>query len=156
MNEEIKQEIINDIVLIRRWWRDILNKNKERNEYDNEYQYYPRAVSRKTYSNGNEIITEKIIPGEIDKFIIQTTKVEVYKSPYMNIPLLKPEIITKETKLKQRKMNIEVSNDFEIILDKESLKQHMINIWNKENMINTVNSLSIIQNEPTNFNVKIA
>ena len=38
----------------------------------------------------------------------------------MNIPLLKPEIITKETKLKQRKMNIEVSNDFEIILDKES------------------------------------
>ena len=37
MNEEIKQEIINDIILIRRWWRDMLNKNKERNEYDNEY-----------------------------------------------------------------------------------------------------------------------
>ena len=72
----------------------------------------------------------------------------------MNIPLFKPEIITKETKLKQRKMNIEVRNDFEIILDKESLKQHMINIWNKENMINTINSLSIIQNEPTNFNVR--
>ena len=79
---------------------------------------------------------------------------KIYKSPYINIPLLKPEIITKETKLKQRKMNIEVRNDFEIILDKESLKQHMINIWNKENMINTINSLSIIQNEPTNFNVR--
>ena len=62
MNEEIKQEIINDIVLIRRWWRDMLNKNKERNEYDNEYQYYPRVASRKTYSKGNEIITENIIP----------------------------------------------------------------------------------------------
>ena len=70
----------------------------------------------------------------------------------MNIPLLKPEIITKETKLKQRKMNIEASNDFEIVLDKESLKQHMRNIWNEDNMINTIDSLSIIQNEPINFN----
>ena len=120
MNEEIKQVIINDIVLIQRWLRDMLNKNKKRNEYNNEYQYYPRAASRKNYSKGNKRITGNIIPGENDKFIIQTTKVEVYKSLYMNIPLLKPEIITKETKLKQRKMNIEVSNDFEIILDKES------------------------------------
>ena len=152
ISEEMKEEVINDIVLIQRWWRDILNRNKERNEYDNEYQYYPRVASRKTYSKGNERITEKIIPGENDKFIIQTTKVEVYKSPYMNIPLLKPEIITKETKLKQRKMNIEASNDFEIVLDKESLKQHMRNIWNEDNMINTIDSLSIIQNEPINFN----
>ena len=152
ISEEMKEEVINDIILIQRWWRDILNRNKERNEYDNEYQYYPRVASRKTYSKGNERITEKIIPGENDKFIIQTTKVEVYKSPYMNIPLLKPEIITKETKLKQRKMNIEASNDFEIVLDKESLKQHMRNIWNEDNMINTIDSLSIIQNEPINFN----
>ena len=84
---------INSIILIQRWWRNLLNKmNRNENEYDinNEYNYYPSVASRKTYSKGNERITEKIIPGENDKFIVQTTRVEVFKNPYMNKPIIKP------------------------------------------------------------------
>ena len=146
---------INSIILIQRWWRNILNiirrsnERYESDEYHGQNQYYTSVASRKAYSRGNERIIEKIIPGENDKFIIQTTKVEVYRSPYMNIPLLKPEIITKEVKLNSspKKNNIEVNNDFEIILDKESLKQNMRNIWNEECISTLVDSLSIIQKE---------
>ena len=145
---------INSIILIQRWWRNILNiiSRRRRNErYENEDQqneYYPSFASRKAYSRGNERIVEKIMPGENDKFIIQTTKVEVYRSPYMNIPLLKPEIITKEVKLNSSpKKNIEANNDFEIFLDKESLKQNMRNIWIEECISTSAESLSYIQKE---------
>ena len=151
---------INSIILIQRWWRNILNIIRRRNErYENEAQqneYYPSFASRKTYSRGNEKIVEKIIPGENDKFIIQTTKVEVYRSPYMNIPLLKPEIITKEVKLNSspKKNNIEVNNDFEIFLDKESLKQNMRNIWIEECISTSAESLSYIQKEEQMTEIK--
>ena len=130
----------NSIILIQRWWRNLLNKKR------NGYLYYQNIASRKTYTKENERITEKIIPGENDKFIVQTTRVEVFKRPYMNIPLLKPEIITKEIKQNFNKKNY-AGNEYEIVLDKETLKEHMRNIWNEENMSTSAESLSIVQNE---------
>jgi hypothetical protein len=50
----------------------------------------------------------------------------------MCIPLIKPEIITKENKVNFDKKNDE--ENLEIILDKDSLKQNMANIWNEENI----------------------
>ena len=135
---------INSIILIQRWWRNILRRISSRYEY----QYYPSVTTKKTYSRRNKKIREEIIPGENDKIIVQTTRVEVLKSQYMNKPVLKPEIISKESKIsQQRNKNIEINNDIEIALDKYSLKQHMINIWNEENMLTSAESLSIIQNE---------
>ena len=149
---------IYSIILIQRWWRNILynklrnSENEEEERFENErnnYQYYyPTASGKKIYSKGNKRITEKIIPGENDKFIVQTTRVEVFKRPYMSLPLLKPEIITKEFKVNNLKNNnFDTNKDFEIILDKDTLKQHMRNIWNEENMSTSAESLSIIQNE---------
>ena len=140
----------NSIILIQRWWRDILNKRRSRNEHP----YYNSIASRKTYSRENKRISERIIPGENDKFIIQTTRVEVFKRLYMNIPLLKPEIITKVTKSNSTKKNY-ASNDFEIVLDRETLKEHMRNIWNEENISTSAESLSIVQNEPVYSNINI-
>ena len=150
---------INSIILIQRWWRNILNEKDFRNDYQrhyrtececqNRYQNYPSLTGKKVISRGNEKITEKIIPGENDKFIVQTTRVEVIKRPYMCKPLLKPEIIYKDIKPFniQKNKNFESNKDFEIILDKETLKQHMRNIWNEENISTSAESLNIIQNE---------
>ena len=150
---------INNIIFIQRWWRNILNKIHKKsennsnyeNDNENEYQYYPSIASRKTYSKGNKRITEKIIPGVNDKFIVQTTRVEVFRNPYINKPLLKPEIITKENKLNNlRNSGSEINKDFDIVLDKDALKRHMINIWNEENMSTSAESFNIIQNESLN------
>ena len=40
----------NSIILIQRWWRDILNKRRSRNEHP----YYNSLASRKTYSRENK------------------------------------------------------------------------------------------------------
>ena len=143
---------INSIILIQRWWRNFLYRYRSRNEYE----LYPSIASRKTYSKGNERITEKIIPGENDKFIVQTTTVEVFRNPYMSVPVLKPEIITKEIKLNSPKKNdMDINNDIKIVLDKETLKKHMRNIWNEENMSTSAESLSIVQNESVNTKINI-
>jgi len=135
------------ILIIQRWWRKMLGIISSRRED----RYYPSYSTKKTYWRKNKKIKEEIIPGENNKFIVQTTRVEVFKSQYMCKPVLNPEIITKESKLNdQRNKNIAVNKDFEIVLDKDTLKEHMRNIWNEENMSTSAESLSIIQNESYN------
>ena len=107
-------------------------------------------IIEKHIQNETKDLLKKIIPGENDKFIVQTTKVEVFRNPYMNKPLLKPEIITKEIKTNKviniRNTNISMENEFDNVLDIYVLKKQMANIWNEENMSTYDESLSIIQN----------
>jgi hypothetical protein len=164
-NKYFTSEEINCIILIQRWWRHMLLEKRSKNEseylYDfqteSDYQNFPSITGKRIISRGNQRITEKIIPGQNDKFIVQTTRVEVYKRPYMSKPLLKPEIISKEIKPYniQKNNNFESNKDFEIILEKETLKQYMRNIWNEENVSTSAESLNIIQNESQNENVSL-
>ena len=139
---------IEKVILIQRWWRNILYSISSQNEN----QYYQSIAERKYYSRRNERITEKIIPGQNDKFIVQTTRVEVFKRPYLSKPLLKPEIITKEIKENNKKSNFETNKDYYIEIEKENLKQYMRNIWNEENQSTNVVNLRIIQLESLNIN----
>ena len=135
-NKYNSNEYLRNIILIQKWWKKYLN---------NKIRY--KSASRNNSINDNDI-NYKSINNKGNKFIVQTTRVEIFKRPYMNIPLIKPEIITKENKVNLgRKIDEE---NLEIILDKDSLKQNMINIWNEDNVFDSASNLCIIQNE--NFN----
>ena len=135
-NKYNNNEYLRNIILIQKWWKKYLN---------NKIRY--KSASRNNSINENDI-NYKSINNKGNKFIVQTTRVEVFKRPYMNIPLIKPEIITKENKINLgRKVDEE---NLEIILDKDSLKQNMVNIWNEDNVFDSASNLCIIQNE--NFN----
>ena len=137
-NKFTTEEALKKINLIQRWWKRCLNRNKI------SYERYSSVIKRQSYTRNDHV------NGNFgNKFIVQTTRVEVFKKPYMSIPLIKPEIISKENKINLSQRNNNEDN-LEIVLDKDSLKQNMANIWNEDNIYSLADSLSIIQND--NFN----
>ena len=106
----VSENYLKKIIFIQRWWKRLLNKNR------NDYERYSSVINRKSISRSDS--NNENIRG--NKYIVQTTRVEVFKRHYMSIPLLKPEIITKENKVNFDRKNSE--ENLEIILDKDSLK----------------------------------
>ena len=77
---------INKIIVLQRWWRYLLKKyirfsrsleNSSKNR--SKSSQYPKKVDLNSLMKAGENITEKIFPGENDKLIIETRKVEVFK-----------------------------------------------------------------------------
>ena len=128
-------DALRNIILIQRWWKKNLYNNKR------NFERYTTVINRQSISRNNPLNNNK----EGNQFIIQTTRVEVFKRPYMNKPLIKPEIITKENKVNFGEKNEE--ENLEIILDRDSLKQNMVNIWNEEIVLSPNEQLCFIQNE---------
>ena len=138
-NNYTTEEALKKIILIQKWWKKYSNKNRT------SYERYNSIVNRQSFSRNDTNNNNKG-----NKFIVQTTRVEVFKRPYMSIPMIKPEIITKENKINFDRKNDE--DNLEIILDKESLKQNMVNIWNEENILQLSDSLCILQDNNYNYN----
>ena len=136
-NRYTSEEALKKIVLIQKWWKKYLNNNRI------SYERYSSVVNRKSYSRNDSYNNN-----QGNRFIVQTTRVEVFKRPYMSIPIIKPEIITKENKVNFDRRTDE--ENLEIILDKDSLKQNMANIWNEDNVYTLADSLCILQGD--NYN----
>lgn len=139
-NKMTGEDYFKKVVMIQKWWKKYLNNNKM------NYERYSSVINRQSFSRSDSNNDTNNSKG--NKFIIQTTRVEVFKRQYMCIPLIKPEIITKENKVNFDKKNDE--ENLEIILDKDSLKQNMANIWNEENIYTLADSLCIISDEKSN------
>ena len=78
---------INKIITLQRWWRYILkniirlsrhsdNSSKNRSKSSQ----YPKKVELNNLMKTGENITEKVFPGQNKKMIVETRKVEVYKT----------------------------------------------------------------------------
>lgn len=139
-NKMTGEDYFKKVVMIQKWWKKYLNNNKM------NYERYSSVINRQSFSRSDSNNDTNNSKG--NKFIIQTTRVEVFKRQYMCIPLIKPEIITKKNKVNFDKKNDE--ENLEIILDKDSLKQNMANIWNEENIYTLADSLCIIPDEKSN------
>ena len=135
-NKYNNQEKLKYIILIQRWWKRFLYHNQ------NNYERYTTVINRQSISRNNPY--KNNINNQGNQFIVQTTRVEVFKTPYINKPLIKPEIITKENKVNFGSKNDE--ENLEIILDRDSLKQNMVNIWNEEIVLSPNEQISFIQN----------
>ncbi len=132
------QEALRNIILIQRWWKKYLYND---NNNKNNYERYTSVINRQSISRNNSYINNN----QGNQFIVQTTRVEVFKRPYINKPIIKPEIITKENKVSFGSKNEE--ENLEIILDRDSLKQNMVNIWKEEVVASPNEQLCFIQNE---------
>ena len=108
--------------------------------YERYSSYDRKSISRNDSFNNNKG----------SKYIVQTTRVEVIKRPYMSKHLIKPEIITKENKVHINMNKRSIEENLEIVLDKDSLKRNMINIWNEDNMNNFIESFCILPNRREN------
>lgn len=82
---------INKIIVIQRWWRYMLNsiRSSNRNRFsqstDKSSSYRSKSSKYPNFKNisfmkQGENITEKIFPGKNNKLVVETRKVEVYKS----------------------------------------------------------------------------
>ena len=143
-NKYSSEDYLKKIILIQKWWKKMLN-NKNTNYINNiRYERYS-SYDRKSISRNDSFNNNKG-----SKYIVQTTRVEVIKRPYMSIPLIKPEIITKENKVNINMNKRSIEENLEIVLDKDSLKRNMINIWNEDNMNNFIESFCILPNRREN------
>ena len=124
-NKYSQEDVLRKINLIQKWWKKYLSNKNQYGRFSNN------AVNRTNTQN--------------NKYIVQTTRVEVFKRDYISIPLIRPEIITKKYKVNFDKKIVEDNDNLEIILDKDSLKQNMANIWNEDNMCTLNESLSFIR-----------
>ena len=139
------QTEINKIIMIQRWWRYVLLKIKEkeqsrmnesseqRNEnlagYEENERYgrygYGEDTRIRTETRFKRNAREKIIAGR--KHIVETTTIEIFKNQNTLLKKVQPEELTKETKKIKRK----------------TIKEQMIDIWNRENVEYATESLII-------------
>jgi len=143
------QTEINKIIMIQRWWRYyILMRKGERRSLsqsseqksdqgsDNVIRYEENErygsmggenfVRTETKLKRNQ--KEKIIEGTKNRYIVETTTIEVYKNQSTFLKKVEPEELTKETKKIKRK----------------TIKEKMLEIWSNENVQCSVDQLSII------------
>ena len=149
------QTEINKIIMIQRWWRYMLLIRKEqlqsqtsesseqRNEnlvgYE-ENERYGRRGYRYDYGEEAQFRTEtklrrnqkeKIIAGTKNRYIVETTTIEVFKNQNTILKKVEPEELTKETKKIKRK----------------TIKEQMLEIWDRQNVEYNTESLSILPSE---------
>ena len=137
------QTEINKIILIQRWWRYILDMLEARGyrksrgserigvedsvnirDYmaENESR---EEINRRMFRNTRQNVTEKIIPGRSNKFIVETTKIEVFKNENVFLKKVNPEELTKESKkIKRIKFKEEAAS--------LNIKEEIIKLWLRE------------------------
>ena len=117
---------INKIIVIQRWWRYILNtlrsSNRNRFSQSTDKSSTFRSKSSKYPNNKNisflkqgENITEKIFPSKNNKLVVETRKVEVYKSIK---PTSKQDLIMKSKDSRRFAEGLKISKKGEHITEK--------------------------------------
>ena len=126
------------------------NNISERERY-NENERYGHINYTNNYTNegyGNIFKTEtkvkknareKIISGTKNRYIVETTTIEVFKNQNIAIKKVAPEILEKETKKIKRK----------------GIKEQMIEIWNTENIPINNDTLTIYAEQDVNQYIQI-
>ena len=147
------QTEINKIITIQRWWRYMYLVRKEQRqsrysessepnsenlvEYTGENERYGHYGNGYGYGEEENIRTktrvkrnakEKIIAGTKSRYIVETTTIEVFKNQNTVLKKVEPEVLTKETKKIKRK----------------SIKEQMMEIWERENVQYNTANLSIL------------
>ena len=142
------QTEINKIIMIQRWWKYMLLIRKEQRqsitesseqksdnvyEENERYGHYGDEAYIKTETKLKKNAKEKIIAGTKNRYIVETTTIEVFKNQNTFLKKVEPEELTKETKK----------------IKKKSIKEQMIEIWNRENVGYSTESLSLISDGVT-------
>ena len=146
------QTEINKIIMIQRWWRYMLLIRKERqsqysesseqkteksenimaygeNDRYGRYGYgYGEKAQFKTETKTRKNAKEKIIAGTKNRYIVETTTIEVFKQQNTVLKKVRPEELTKDTKKIKRK----------------TIKEQMMEIWERENVQYNTESLCIL------------
>ena len=145
------QTEINKIIMIQRWWRYVMlmrrgerhslsesNEQKSEQGSDNIIRYEENErygsmggenfVRTETKLKRNQ--KEKIIEGTKNRYIVETTTIEVYKNQSTFLKKVEPEELTKETKKIKRK----------------TIKEKMLEIWANESVQCQTDQITLISN----------
>ena len=142
------QTEINKIIMIQRWWRYALLIRKEQRQsrmsdsseqrsenvvgYEENERYgrsgFGEEAHIRTETRLKRNAREKIIAGTKNRYIVETTTIEVFKNQNTLLKKVQPEELTKETKKIKRK----------------TIKEQMVDIWNRENVKYDTERLAIL------------
>ena len=121
-----KQQI-NKIIVLQRWWRFLLKNLKKkgnlskRNDISSKFRSKSSKVSKTvdltTFMKQAENITEKIFPGQNNKLIIETRKVEVFK---INRPKPKKPIHVQSKEAKKHAEKLKSKEEYLQLMEEES------------------------------------
>jgi hypothetical protein len=146
------QTEINKIIMIQRWWRYILVLKREQREYemseisDRKSDSLSQGEGSERYHNYEEgqyrtttkikrNASEKIISGIKNRYIVETTTIQVFKNQNVVLKKVEPEVVTKEVK----KVKI------------KSIREQMYELWMEENDCYTTQNFSIISKKKSEY-----
>ena len=113
------------------------SSNSERYNENERYANYANYANDNIYRTETKIrknAREKIISGTKNRYIVETTTIEVFKNQNTVLKKVAPEILEKETKKIKRK----------------GIKEQMIEIWNNEIIPTYTDSINIIAENDVN------
>ena len=142
------QTEINKIIMIQRWWRyfilmrkgerrSLSESSEQKSEGSDNMVRYEENERYGSMGGENFVRTEtklkrnqkeKIIEGTKNRYIVETTTIEVYKNQSTFLKKVQPEELTKETKKIKRK----------------TIKEKMIEIWANESVQCSVDQITLI------------
>ena len=124
------QTEINKIIMIQRWWKYMLlirkeqrqsitesSEQKSENVYEENERYgrYGEEAYIKTETKLKKNAKEKIIAGTKNRYIVETTTIQVFKNQNTFLKKVEPEELTKETKkIKKKSIKESKNNKLEI------------------------------------------
>ena len=125
-----KQQI-NKIIVLQRWWRFLLKylkkkgklskKNDNSSKFRSKSTKVSKTVDLTTFMKQGENITEKIFPGQNNKLIIETRKVEVFK---INRPKPKKQIQVQSKEAKKHVEKLKSKEQYSQLVEEEN-KQYI-------------------------------
>jgi hypothetical protein len=118
---------INKIIVLQRWWRFLLKylkkkgklskKNDNSSKFRSKSTKVSKTVDLTTFMKQGENITEKIFPGQNNKLIIETRKVEVFK---INRPKPKKKIQVQSKEVKKHAEKLKSKEQYSQLMEEEN------------------------------------